>query len=205
MKLGILGGTSLANTLGKKYIHAGLTVVFGVRHDFDTENEEWKMLNRLRNRICPYESAIIQAEIILICCENSSLHEICAALENVETNGKLVIDCTQALNDEKLAVSNTRMIKKAAPKAHLFNAFNNLGVDYPLHDRLGKIRETFYCGEDIPDKIRVKRLIELIGFKAIDISHQENERILECFSLPNAKLSGKSNKSASRQINSASF
>ncbi|WP_026951738.1 NAD(P)-binding domain-containing protein [Algoriphagus mannitolivorans] len=203
MKLGILGGTTLANTLGKKYIHAGLTVVFGVRHDFDTENEEWKMLNRLRNRICPYESAIIQAEIILICCENSSLQEICAALENVDTHGKLLIDCTESHHDDKLAVSNTRMIKKAAPKAHLFGAFNNLGIDYPLHDPLRKIKETYYCGEDIPDKIRVKRLIELIGFKAIDITNKQNEELTEQFCLPNAKLSGKTSKSSARKVNSA--
>lgn len=204
MKLGILGGTSLANTLGKKYIHAGLTVVFGVRHDFDTEQEDWKMLNRMRNRICPFESAIIQAEIILICCENSNLQEICNALENVDTHGKVLIDCTNAENDEKLAVSNSWMIRKAAPEAHVFHAFNNLGMDYPIHDRLRKIKETHYSGENIPEKIRVKRLIELVGFKAIDAEKSETNTFMEHFHHLNKKISGKSSESTQLKFKPAS-
>ncbi|TDQ18969.1 hypothetical protein DFQ04_0780 [Algoriphagus boseongensis] len=181
MKLGILGGTSLAKTLGKKYIHAGLNVVFGVRHDFDTEEIEWKMLNRLHNRICPFESAIIQSEIILICCDNQYLKDIYTALKNVDTEGKLIIDCTNATYDQKLASSNTRLIKKAAPKAFLFKAFNNLGIDYPISDNFGIIKETYYCGDEVPEKIRVKRLIELIGFKAVDAGKINNAPLLEAF------------------------
>ncbi|MBC6368007.1 NADPH-dependent F420 reductase [Algoriphagus sp. AK58] len=181
MKIALLGGTSLAKTLGKKYIEAGVDVVFGVRHDFDTEQVEWKMLNRLYNRICPYESAIIQSEIILICADTAFIPEICQALKSVDTESKLIIDCTNAHYDKKLAISNTLLIQKAAPKAHLFKAFNNLGVDYPSSDILGIIKETYYCGDDIPDKIRVKRLIELIGFKAIDVGLINNAPLLEAF------------------------
>lgn len=181
MKIALLGGTSLAKTLGKKYIEAGVDVVFGVRHDFDTEQVEWKMLNRLYNRICPYESAIIQSEIILICADTAFIPEICQALKSVDTESKLIIDCTNAHYDKKLAISNTLLIQKAAPKAHLFKAFNNLGVDYPTSDILGIIKETYYCGDDIPDKIRVKRLIELIGFKAIDVGLINNAPLLEAF------------------------
>jgi 8-hydroxy-5-deazaflavin:NADPH oxidoreductase len=165
MKLGILGGTYLAKTLGEKYIQAGLNVVFGVRHDFNVEDGDWKMLNRLYNRICPYESAIIQAEIILICCQNQQLTEICASLANVDTEGKLIIDCTAQL-DKKLETSSAKLIKKAAPKAHLFQAFSNLGIEYS--NSMALVKETCFSGKDVPEKIRVKRLIELIGFKAIE-------------------------------------
>jgi 8-hydroxy-5-deazaflavin:NADPH oxidoreductase len=181
MKLGILGGTSLAKTLGKKYIHAGLDVVFGVRHDFNTQENDWKMLNLLYNRICPFESAIIQSEIILICSENSYLKEIARALKNVDTSDKLIIDCTNAQYDKKLGTSNTLLLKRAAPEAHLFKGFNNLGIDYPNSDTIGLIKEVYYCGDDIPDKIRVKRLIELIGFNAVDAGKINNAPLLEAF------------------------
>lgn len=181
MKLGILGGTTLAKTLGKKYLEAGLSVVFGVRSDFETENSDWKMLNRLHNRICPYESAVIQSEFILICCENEYLAEICAVLKNVDLDGKIIIDCTNASYDQKLANSNTRLIHKAAPKVPIFKAFNNLGIDYPNSDILGVIKETYFCGDSIPEKIRVKRLIELIGFRAIDAGKMNNAPLLEAF------------------------
>lgn len=181
MKLGILGGSMLAKTLGKKYLEAGLSVVFGVRSDFDTEANDWKILNRLHNRICPFESAIIQSEIILICCENQYLAEVCEALKNVDLEGKFIIDCTNANYDKLLANSNTGLILKAAPKAILFKAFNNLGIDYPNSDFLGVINETYFCGDNESEKTRVKRLIELIGFRAIDAGKMDNAALLEAF------------------------
>jgi 8-hydroxy-5-deazaflavin:NADPH oxidoreductase len=181
MKLGILGGTMLAKTLGKKYLEAGLSVVFGVRSDFDTEDDDWKKLNRLYNRICPFESAIIQSEIILVCCENQCLAEICEALKNSDLEDKFIIDCTNANYDKILANSNTQQILKAAPKAVIFKAFNNLGIDYPNSDYLGVIKETYFCGDGEPEKIRVKRLIELIGFHAIDAGKMDNAPLLEAF------------------------
>ncbi|WP_100626881.1 NADPH-dependent F420 reductase [Algoriphagus formosus] len=181
MKIGILGGTSLAKTLGKKFIEAGLDVVFGVRPDFDTQEPEWKMLNRLHHRICPYESAIIQSEFVLICADTGYLPEIWMSLKNTDTHDKLIIDCTNTVYDDRIKNSHIRLLKKAAPKAHLFKAFNNLGIDYPMSDNLGVIKETYYCGEDVPEKIRVKRLIEFIGFKAIDAGKFENAALLEAF------------------------
>ena len=181
MKLGILGSTSLAKTLGKKYINAGLNVVFGVRHDFNTQENDWRMINLLNHRICPYESAIIQSEIILICSENIDLKEISLALKNVNTSTKLIIDCTNAPYDKKLGASNTLLLKRAAPEANLFKGFNNLGIDYPNSDNVGLIKEVYFCGDDIPDKIRVKRLIELIGFNAINAGKINNAPLLEAF------------------------
>ncbi len=181
MKLGILGGTTLAKTLGKKYLEAGISVVFGVRSDFDTEESDWKNLNRLHNRICPIESAIIQSEIILICCENQNLEEICDILRNSELEGKFIIDCTNANYDKVLASSNTQLIREASKHAYIFKAFNNLGIDYPKSDTLGIIKETYFCSDHDHEKIRIKRLIELIGFRAIDAGKMDNAPLLEAF------------------------
>lgn len=180
MKLGIIGGTNLSNTLGKKYIEAGLNVVFGVRNDFDTQSIEWKQLNRFYDRICPYESAIIQSEIILICCENENLKQVCEALKSVDLEDKIIIDCTNGTSSTT-SNSNTDIIKKSTPNNLIFKAFNNLGLDYPKSDILGIIKETYYCGDDEIAKLRVKRLIELIGFKAIDAGQIHNAYLLEAF------------------------
>ncbi|GAA0880368.1 NADPH-dependent F420 reductase [Algoriphagus jejuensis] len=181
MKLGILGGTSLAYTLGKKYLEAGLLVVFGVSNDFDGEANDWKMLNRLYNRICPFESALIQSEIVLICCYNENFEEVCRALQNVDLGGKIIIDCTNAAYNQQLANANTAKILKIAPNIPVFKAFNNLGVDYPESDLMGIIKETYYCGDSIPEKNRVKRLIELIGYRAVDAGKMHNAQLLEAF------------------------
>ncbi|NVJ87602.1 MAG: NAD(P)-binding domain-containing protein, partial [Algoriphagus sp.] len=91
MKIGILGGTNLAKTLGKKFLEVGVDVVFGVRNDFDTELPEWKVLNKFYNRLCPYESAIIQSDFVLICCENQYLPVISESLKNVDLEDKIII------------------------------------------------------------------------------------------------------------------
>lgn len=181
MKLGILGGTTLSKTLGKKYLEAGLSVVFGVSSDFDTDVSDWKILNRLHNRICPFESAIIQSEIIVVCCHNEYLSEVCTALKNADLDGKIILDCTNANYNQKLANANTMQILEVAPKAAVFKAFNNLGIDYPISDILGIIKETYFCGDPAAERIRVKRLIELIGFKAIDAGKMNNAPLLEAF------------------------
>ncbi|WP_026954165.1 NADPH-dependent F420 reductase [Algoriphagus vanfongensis] len=194
MKIGILGESSLAKSLGKKLIDAGVQVVFGVRPDFDTEEIEWKMMNRVYHRICPYESAIIQSDFVLICAENGYLPEIWVALKNTDTEDKIIIDCTNAGFEKKLRTSNTQLIKKAAPKAFTFKAFNNLGLDYPKNDTFGVIKETYFCGEDVPERLRVKRLIELAGFNAIDAGEMSNATLLEAFYHLRTKISWNQNE-----------
>jgi predicted dinucleotide-binding enzyme len=166
MTLGILGGTSLANALGDKFLEAGVSVVFGVEADFDAGSSEWKQLNRIYNRICPFESAIIQSEFIMICCQSQCLSQVCAALKNVDMSDKILIDCTESTCDQK--ETNTTRLYEAASKASVFRAFNNLGTAYPASDLQGIIKETNFWGDPVPEKKRVKRLIELIGFKAVD-------------------------------------
>ena len=172
MKIGFLGGTSLSNTLGKKYLEAGLEVVFGVSSDFNTEAPEWKLLNRLNHRICPYESAIIQSEILLICAESTSLAHILKVLNTTETEDKIIIDSTHT---DITQLPNSMLIRSAAPKAFHFRAFNNFGVDYPKSGMFRRLEETRVFGEAIPQKLRVKRLVELIGYKAIDADMIQNE------------------------------
>lgn len=179
MKLGILGGTNLAKSLGKKYIDVGQSVVFGVRKDFDIEESDWKVLNKYYDRLCPYESAITQADIILICSENEFLTTICNTLRYTDLKDKIIIDCTNSTN--KINWSNTNKIKKAAPNNMVFKAFNNLGIDYPESDVLGIIKETYFCGDGEFERVKVKRLIELIGFKGIDAGQMSNSYLLEAF------------------------
>lgn len=94
MKISILGGSSLAKTLGKKFIDSGIQVSFGVHPEFNAEETEWKMLNRLHHRICSFESSIIQGEIILICSVHHLLPQTWEAIKNSDTENKIIIDCT---------------------------------------------------------------------------------------------------------------
>lgn len=181
MKIALLGGTSLANTLGKKYMDTGISVVFGVAPDFDSSVPEWRVISRFLNKIQSYQEAIREAEIILICCRNEVLAQIIKILKQEDLSTKILVDCTNNRYRNKLETSNVNRLKRAAPGVSVFKAFNNLGLDYPAFDSLGVIKEVYFCGPNNSAKTRIKRLIELIGFKAVDAGDLENAALLEAF------------------------
>lgn len=180
MTLGIIGGTKLAGTLGNRFIARGVDVVFGVREEFNFKPIEWKILRLQKSKVFGYFEAMAQADIILICCENEYLPRVCECLSHPSCEDKLVIDCTNGTYKPELGC-NTMYIEQNSPHRKVVKAFNNLGLDYPHTDPLGLVKETYYCGNEAADKSRVKRLIELIGFKAIDAGKLENAYLLEAF------------------------
>lgn len=180
MKLGILGGTKLAITLGNKYLDSGIDVSFGVRKEFEIREIGWKILNMFLDKVVSIEESIEKSEIILLCCENEHLKNIVDKLKSANLEGKILIDCTNSTEYKDL-YCNTALIRTEIKNVPLFKAFNNLGLDYPKSDILGLVKETYFCGENGLDKMKVKRLIELIGYRAIDSGGLENASLLEAF------------------------
>lgn len=181
MKIGIIGGTSLGKTLGRKFLDVGINVVFGVRSEFDTNDPEWKILNDFYDKLCSYQSAMEQSDIVIVCCENQYLSEIATLLKTLDLTDKLLIDTTNSQYHHQLQNENTTLLQSALDGSPVFKAFNNLGLDYPSSDPLGVIKETYFCGENSQEKNKIKRLIEVIGFKAIDAGSIENAPLLEAF------------------------
>lgn len=180
MTLGIIGGTKLSITLGNKYLSMGLKVVFGVREEFETKQIEWKILKMQKDKVFGYCDAIEKSDMILICCENEYLPLVCQCLRQLKGKDKIVVDCTNGHYNADFAC-NTCYIQENAGYERVLKGFNNLGLDYPNSDPLELVKETYFCGDNEGDKFRVKKLIELIGFKAIDAGNLKNAPLLEAF------------------------
>lgn len=180
MKIGILGATKLTTTLGKKLLSSGSNIIYGVRDNFEAKEIEWKILNRFPSQVYSFVDAIEKAEIILICCENEQLPEVCQSFLNIDLSDKIIIDCTNGRFENNFSC-NSFLIQKSLGKKNIFKAFNNLGLDYPNSDVLGLIKETYFCGEEGPEKLKVKKLIEKSGFKAIDAGSSQSAYLLEAF------------------------
>lgn len=178
MEIGIIGGTRLALYLGDTLASRANSVHFGVRQDFEAKGIEWKILKMSPGRVNTYKAVIEESELLLICCENEYLDLIAEELASVDLTGKIVIDCTNAVYSKSLAC-NTDKLREAVGDAYVFKAFNNLGLDYPHSDPMGLVKETYYCGPDIPAKKIVSRLISTIGFKGVDAGALENAKLLE--------------------------
>lgn len=180
MKLGILGGTKLAVALGNKYLDSGLDVSFGVRREFEIKDIGWKILHMFLDKVVSIEEAIEKSDVIFICCENEFLRMIIEKLKISNLKEKILIDCTNS-TVYKIFDCNTALIKSEIADVPLFKAFNNLGLDYPKSDVLGIVKETYFCGDNGAEKMKVKKLIELIGYRAIDSGGIDNALLLEAF------------------------
>ncbi|MEX2512005.1 MAG: NAD(P)-binding domain-containing protein [Cyclobacteriaceae bacterium] len=178
MNIGILGGTNLATTLGNKFIARGMKVVFGVREGFSTRKVEWKILKMHNHYVLNYADAIDASDIIIVCCENEFLPVVCNYLKEHCTENKLLIDSTNGQHDPDLGCNTTYIIKETGHQK-IFKAFNNLGLDYPKSDPLELMKETYFCGNGTANRAFLKKMIELIGFKAIDAGQLKNACLLE--------------------------
>ncbi|MBD3628040.1 NAD(P)-binding domain-containing protein [Cyclobacterium sp.] len=193
--IAILGESKLARTLGNRYMGRGINVIFGVKNDFEITDIEWKIYNKLSDKVLPYQEAIEKADVIFICCENDCLKTVCQLLQQAENQDKIIVDCTNGVYTSGLE-SNTSAIKKLLGGKNLFKAFNNLGLDYPNSDPLGIIQETYYCGDNNEHKQKLKKWIELAGFKAIDAGEFENATLLEAFYHLKMKISNQQQQSS---------
>lgn len=176
--IGILGGTRLALTLGQALSARSIDIAYGVRSGFVPNEIEWKILNMSSNKVKSFKEVIDISSVLLICCENDYLEQVFDELSNADIKEKTVIDCTNS-DDPKVFSCNTDFIRSIVDTPKIFKAFNNLGLDYPTSDPMGVVKETYYCGPDIPEKQVVKHLISMMGFNAVDAGEIENAPLLE--------------------------
>ncbi len=180
MKIGILGATKMAAALGNKFLSSDTSVIFGVRENFEAKDIEWKILGKHHDKVLGFQDCIRKSDYILICCENDHLLQVCEILAGFDLEHKVIIDCTNAPFDNGLSC-NTVWIRQYLNGKSVFKAFNNLGMDYPNSDVLGLIKETYYCGEEGTEKLKVKKLIEKSGFRPIDAGSSQSAFLLEAF------------------------
>ncbi|MCH6234909.1 NADPH-dependent F420 reductase [Cognataquiflexum rubidum] len=180
MKIGILGATKLAAALGNKFLSSDTSVIFGVRENFEAKDIEWKILSRHADKVFGFKEAVLRSDYLLICCDNEHLVQLCECLSESDLQNKTVIDCTNASFGNEYDC-NYFLIQHFLGGKNIYKAFNNLGLDYPNSDILGLIKETYYCGEEGPEKLKVKRLIEKSGFRAIDTGSSQSAFLLEAF------------------------
>lgn len=180
MKIGILGVTKLAAALGNNFLSSDTRVIFGVGENFVAKDIEWKILSKHSEKVFGYKEAVLRSDYLLICCDNEHLIQLCESLSDSDLQNKTIIDCTNASFGQQYDC-NYFMIQHFLGCKNIYKAFNNLGLDYPNSDILGLIKETYYCGEGGPEKLKVKKLIEKSGFRAIDAGCSQSAFLLEAF------------------------
>lgn len=184
MKIGIIGTGNMGSGLGKLWARKAHEVFFGSRNP--------KKAKALASSIGPNVRGGTIAEAgefgdaVLLATPWEGVREAVAAAGNL--NGKILIDCTNPLvsDETKLAVgyttSGAEEIAKWAPGARVVKAFNTVFGRILNSGNVKFGAETvtvFYCGDDEVANVRVKGLIEEIGFEPVEAGPLENARYLE--------------------------
>lgn len=138
------------------------------------------------------KAAAAQAQVIMLAVPFGAIDE--ALLELGHTvNDKVLVDCTNALKDMKLAIgfdtSGAEELQKKAPRAKVVKAFNTTFAGTMSSGKAKGQPVTIYCAsDDAAAKKDVMRLAKDIGFDAVDAGPLANSRYLEPMAVLNIQL-----------------
>jgi NADPH-dependent F420 reductase len=184
MKIAILGTGKVGGNLGKQWASAGHTIVFGSR---DPNSEK---VNELLNDIGPQASAaseveaVKDAEVVLLAVPYGAAQEVLANMGDL--GGKVLIDATNALAQggpaAPLSPTSSAGLNVAswAKNARVVKAFNTIGSAVMLTPQINEGQvAVLYAGDDMAAKAVVRKLIQDIGFDAVDAGPLSNAYLLE--------------------------
>jgi predicted dinucleotide-binding enzyme len=172
MNIGIIGSGNIGSGLGKLWAEKGHRSFSAFREIRKTEGPG-RYSSKLRSGL-PAE-AVQQSEIILLSVRWETIGEAVKAAGSLK--GKIVIDCTNPLNQDLsglavgLTSSAAEEIVKMSPGARVVKAFNTVFASvYHSESRLfgSRLTTMFYCGDDGDAKTVVTQLIRETGFEPVD-------------------------------------
>src|SRR5690349_13558467 len=172
MKIAILGAGNIGGTLGRKWLQAGHSVLFGVRDVKSPKTQSALEQARGANAL-GVEEAIGESELILFSVPWKSVPEIATA-NAAGLDGKLLIDATN--NFAGPVINNLSVLRELAPEAKIYRAFNSLGWEVFASPVItGQTADMFYSGPDGETRNQIQQLIEHIGVNPIWVG--DNDRI----------------------------
>ena len=177
MNIAILGTGNIGGTLGRKWVAAGHTVIFGTR---DPEAAKVQALLAEVGQgatAVTIPAAITQAEAILFAIPGRTVKET-AAQWGSQLNGKILIDATNNVGQQTM--NNLGVLRQAAPDSPLFRAFSTLGWENFAEPTLeGQQVDLFYCGDAGEGNTAVSQLIRDVGLRPIYLGGVEQVELID--------------------------
>jgi predicted dinucleotide-binding enzyme len=184
MKLAIIGAGDVGGTLGRAWAKKGHDVFFGVRNSQDDKTRQLLRSAGPSARADTVAEAAAFGEVVVLATPWQATEAAIRAAGDL--SGKVVIDCTNPLKPDfsglevGFTTSGGEMVAGWAAGAKVFKAFNTTGFNVMADPVIGGTRTVmFVCGDDGAAKPAVLRLVEDIGFEAVDAGPLTQARLLE--------------------------
>ncbi len=193
MKIGIIGSGNMGSGLARRITHAGHEVVMTAR---DLTKAE-KVAKEIGPRVKVVPPGEIAKGTDIIIAAAPAGEQIAALKSCGDLTGRIVVDIANPLKPDMSGLtvgwstSFSEELAKALPGVRIVKAFNTIfaGVLSEGPDFGAGVRASvFTCGDDEPARKTVHRLIESMGFDAVDAGPLANARYLEPMGMLNIWL-----------------
>jgi len=189
MKIAIIGAGNVGKALGSGWIKAGHNVTYGVRKPNESKNDALKS-EQPQASLGTNGDAARDAEIVVLSTPWGATEE--AVRDCGSLAGKIVIDATNPLKadssginlDRGFTTSGAEQVAQWASGAQVFKTMNQIGFSLMDHPKFkdGAAPVMFVAG-DCDGKSKVMRLVEDLGFEAIDAGGLKYARLLEPYAM----------------------
>ena len=185
MKIAIIGAGNVGSALGRAWLRIGEDVDFGVPDPADT-----KYAALPRERLHKPPQAAREAGIVVLATPWPATEVAVRSLG--ELSGKLILDCTNPLgmgpNGLELVLgystSGGEQVAAWAPGASVFKTLNQTGAENMDKASQFPVRPVmFVAGDDDLKKPVVLKLIDKLGFMAVDAGPLRMARLLEAYGM----------------------
>jgi predicted dinucleotide-binding enzyme len=171
VKIAIVGSGRIGAGLGRAWARAGHVVTFAVRQPADPKHAD--LLRETGATASAVGPALAAADVVVLAVPFGAVSGV--AKELPDWNGKVVIDCTNAIgpgftllvgHTDSSAEVNARLL----PGARLVKSFTAQGAENLANPVYGGVAAAnFYCGDDADAKAVVRQLIVDVGFEPVTL------------------------------------
>ncbi|HNR06004.1 MAG TPA: NAD(P)-binding domain-containing protein [Saprospiraceae bacterium] len=183
MKITILGTGNVGSALGKGWIVAGHSVLFGARNSASPKAQ--KIQDLLPDvRIQSVEDAVKGAEVLVITTPPEVVLDLIPSLGDL--SGKIIIDATNSVRTRPGPYPTAfHAIKALAPSAEVVKCFNTTGFENladPVYQGTGI--DMFAAGNSLVAKQAASKLARDLGFETCyDFGGDDKVELLEKLAL----------------------
>jgi predicted dinucleotide-binding enzyme len=190
MTVGILGSGDVGMALAKGLLAEGQSVYIATRQPDGDKGDSLKAALP-KAVVTDFASTAKAAELIILCVNESGLHEAIELAGQESLQGKVIIDTTNAIKpvDGVLVyaggeVSMAEQVQAWLPDAKVVKAFNTAGAAIMYKPDFGEQTPTmFIAGDDDEAKKMVSDIVVMFGWEALDCGKLVLSRSLEPMAL----------------------
>lgn len=187
MKIAVIGTGSVGGTLGRRWAELGHDVCFGVRDLADTAANTLVKESKGRAKLASVREACAGADVVVLATPYSAN---AAAIPSAgDLSGKILIDATNPIGaDFALALgfdrSGAEEVAKLARGARVYKAMNQVGFEVMSDPAFAAGKPVmFVAGDEPKGKEVVLRLVDALGFEAVDAGELTVARLLEPYAM----------------------